>query len=545
MVGVKSFMKEFWEKERNEILFGVGVFVLCLFLRLYNLTLIPVFGDEAIYIRWAQVMRAEPTLRFLPLTDGKQPLFMWAVIPFLKLFYDPLVAGRIVSVFSGLGTLAGIFVLTWLFFKSRKIAWLASLIYAISPFSIFFDRLALVDSMLSMFGVWTLIFATITVKRVRLDSAMLSGFALGGALLTKTPATFFAALIPFTLILHHYPKSLKDKFNRISVFVFLFTFTYVIAYGIYNILRLGPNFHMIAIRNKDYVYPLTHIFEKPLDPFYPFLDRIKEYFWLMGPGFFVFMLFLGIFQGIKKFPKETLVLFSWGVLPILLMAEFSKVMTARYIFFTLPYLFILSALSLDFLIKKKREEVKLKYPIARIGLNIRILAVLMLIFFAAHSFFINFQLLTNPQSARLPRSERSGYLEEWTSGYGIREVSEYLKRRYSQNKDKRIVVGTEGYFGTLPDGLQMYLNETLEITVIGVGLPIKDVPKQLKDSFADGNETYLVVNSSRFLGNPELLGLKLISAFPKAIRPDGTRELLLFFEVTSDAFYSKIFQSIS
>ncbi|PJC29059.1 hypothetical protein CO053_01275, partial [Candidatus Shapirobacteria bacterium CG_4_9_14_0_2_um_filter_40_11] len=38
--------------------------------RLFHLTIIPVFCDEAIYIRWAQVMRAVQSLRFLPLTDG-------------------------------------------------------------------------------------------------------------------------------------------------------------------------------------------------------------------------------------------------------------------------------------------------------------------------------------------------------------------------------------------------------------------------------------------------------------------------------------------
>ena len=41
-------------------LFGGGaILLIALFIRVYNLTLLPVFVDEAIYIRWAQVMRAE------------------------------------------------------------------------------------------------------------------------------------------------------------------------------------------------------------------------------------------------------------------------------------------------------------------------------------------------------------------------------------------------------------------------------------------------------------------------------------------------------
>ena len=521
-------MKNFWKKQGKEILIGSGILITAFILRIYNLTIIPVFGDEAIYIRWAQVMRAEPTLRFLPLSDGKQPLFMWAVIPFFKVFSDPLVAGRIVSVFSGLGTLIGIFVLIRILLKSRKISWFACLIYAISPFSIFFDRLALADSSLTMFGVWTLVFAVITVRKVRLDTAMLTGFSLGGALLTKTPATFFATLIPLTLILHEWPKKLRERFNKFSIFIFLFTFTYVIAYGMYNILRLGPNFHMIASRNKDYVYPLSHIFQTPLDPFKPFLDRILEYFWILGPSVLVLLIIIGTYVGLKEKRRETLILLAWGILPIIAAAEFSKTMTARYIYFSVPYLYIISSLAFGYSRYSKPINFggRLRWIIGK-----RIVTGLMIVF-VLHSLYLDYQYLTDPQSANLPRSERSGYLEEWTSGYGIKEVSEYVREEHWLNPDQKFVVGTEGYFGTLPDGLQMYLNDVPEIIVIGVGLSLKDAPESLKESKLAGNKTYLVVNSSRFLGDLETSDLELLATYGKAVRPDGSREALLLFEVT-------------
>ena len=148
-----------------------------------------------------------------------------------------------------------------------------------------------------------------------------------------------------------------------------------------------------------------------------------------------------------------------------------------------------------------------------------------------HALLNDFQLVTNPQSVRLPRSERSGYLEEWTAGYGIKEVADFIKNEYMRNSSQKIVVGTEGYFGTLPDGLQAYLNDLRDITVIGVGLPISELPKSLVESRVAGNTTYLVINSTRFLGNEESLGLKLIALYEKAQRPDGSKESLLFFEL--------------
>lgn len=501
------------------VIIGLGLLLLAIFLRIYKLTIIPVFADEAIYVRWAQVMRAEQTLRFLPLSDGKQPLFMWVVIPFLKIFSDPLFAGRFVSVLTGVGTLAGVFVLSMVLFRNIKISSVAGLIYTISPFSIFFDRLALADSMLSFFGVWTLVFAIITVKRIRLDSAMITGFSLGGSLLTKSPGIYFALMLPATFILSIWPKKLKDRFLKTSIYVFLFTFSYIIAYAIYNILRLGPNFQMIAIRNKDYVYPISHLFTSPMDPLKPFMDRSLEYFLILGPSVLVVLIIFGIFRGLKKYPLETIVIAIWGFLPIIISSEFSKTMTARYIYFSLPYFFIIAALSVQ-----KTDIQKWK------GIFNKMLIILFLAFIT-QSFILDFRLLTDPQKANLPRSERSGYLEDWTSGYGIKEVSNYILNQYLQDPDRKIVIGTEGYFGTLPDGLQIYLNNRPEIIVIGVGEPIREIPNSLYESKNAGNSTYLVINSTRMLAKPDTPGLNLISFYPKAVRPDGTQEKLLLFEL--------------
>lgn len=459
-------------------------------------------------------MRAEETLRFLPLSDGKQPLFMWVTIPFVKVISDPLIAGRVVSVLTGLGSLVGVFTLTFLLFKTTRVSFFSSLIFAILPFSVFFDRLALADSLLTFFGIWTLVFTILTVRLQRLDTAMLTGFFLGGALLTKSPGIYFAILIPFVLLLAEWPKKLLGKSKKIVVYVLLFSFTYGIGFALQNILRLGPNFHMISLRNADYVYPLTHIFNSPFDPLKPFLVRNIEYLWIMGTPLFVILLLLGIYFGVKNHRKETLILLAWSMIPIFISSEYSKTMTARYIYPSIPFLVLLASIALS----------NIKGIIYKATYVVLALFVIMAI-------KINFELIYKPQSMNLPRSERSGYLEEWTSGYGIKEVSEYLKNEYQANPSRKIVVGTEGYFGTLPDGLQIYLNDIPQITIIGVGQPIRNLHNSLKDSKETGNKTYLVVNSTRLLESPEKIGLRLIAKYAKASKSDGSQENLLFFEV--------------
>jgi hypothetical protein len=504
-----KILKNWWPV----ILAGVIIVGLFLFFRLYAITNLPVFADEAIYIRWAQVMRAEPSLRFLPLTDGKQPLYMWMVIPFLKFISDPLVAGRFTSVFFGLGSLIGLGVISWYVFKSKKVVVITTLLWALSPYSVFFDKMALADATLTFFGIWTFFFAILTATTLRLDFSMITGFFLGGALLTKSPALFMTILLPTTFLLAKWPASLKAKAKKLVFLVLIFIPTVAIGYGLYNILRLGPNFNMIGIRNFDYVFPLSHLWLNPKDPFIFLVPKFLDWVWRMGPWPILFLGLLGLIINLKKHFWKIGVVTLWFIFPILVQAMFAKVFTARYVYFCLPFLFILAG---------------------SVGLAknkiIRVVSILLLVLSVGTSLWFDHWLVTDITKANLPRSERSGYLEEWSAGQGIKEVANYIENQYLANH-KKVVVGTEGYFGTLPDGLQAYLNKYSNIIVIGVGLDFSTVPTPLAESKKAGNPTFLVVNSNRFNGNAFKQGLNLIASYPKAVKPKGTRDALLFFEV--------------
>lgn len=517
-------MKKIFKEWKWTIILLILIILIGLGIRIYNLTILPIFVDEAIYVRWSQVMATEPTLRFLPLSDGKQPLYMWVLMFLIKYFSNPLFIGRLVSVATGIGTMFGIFTLSYLLFKNKIVSLFSVLAYVISPFSVFFDRMALVDSMLSMFGIWTVVFSFLTFKYKRFDLALISGFFLGFASLTKSPALFMAILLPTLWLLVKWPKESKKKLSQFIKFIFLIGVTYVLAFAMYNIQRLGPNFSLLSSRTGDYILPIGHIFINFFDPLLPHLKDFVVWLYSIGPITLLPLTIIGIFVGFKKYFKETLVLLIWFLVPVFIQAEFGKAFTARYIFFTLPFFFILSGMA--FLIESK--------------LGKKIIAVIFVIF-ALQSLRFDFLLLTNPEKANLPRGERSGYLEEWTAGQGIKEISEYLKIEESKNPGEQIVVGTEGYFGTLPDGLQIYVNDLPNIIVVGVGVIIEDTPKSLKEAVEAGNKTYLVINKSRFRGDAEELGFKLIASYPKGLRlldsqqyaRYGLQEELLFFQLSS------------
>jgi hypothetical protein len=280
---------------------------------------------------------------------------------------------------------------------------------------------------------------------------------------------------------------------------------------------------MISSRNQDYIFPLSHLWTNPKDPFLPFFDRAFEWIRYMGPWPILILALGGAIVNIKKHWRQILILLAWFIVPIAAQAEFAKVFTARYILFSLPYVIILAAAL--FLARSK---------------VIYYCSVLTLFVFFYFSFHFIYLLYTDVDAAPLPRSERSGYLEEWTSGTGIKEVADYIISYHKNYPGRKIVVGTEGFFGTLPDGLEIYLNKFPEIIVVGIGVTIEQVPSQLTSSLKAGNTTFLVINSSRIkIPDPAKVGLILTAAYPKAFRPSfvkeytqlGPRENLLFFEL--------------
>lgn len=492
---------------RNKLFLAAVIIFGAVFLRLYNLNSLPIFADEAIYVRWAQVMRAEPSLRFLPLSDGKQPFYMWLLIPTLKLFTDPLIAGRTLSAFAGLGTVFGISFAAWLVFKNWRAVFLAAAIATILPFLVFFDRMALVDSLLAMFFIWTFNFSWLAVIHSRLDLAMLAGFALGFAWLTKSPAVFALLLLPTLLLLSNRKKILKS--------CGLILVTFIIAFGMYQILRLGPEFHMIALRNKDYVFPVWEVlFHHPLDPLKPHLiDVFNFYLYLLTPVGLLLLVW-GTFAGKLTHWRTRVILVLWALGPVLAEAAIAKAFTARYILFSVPFVILVMVHALEHI-----GQLTHKHFLTLVAAGLLIISGLV----------SDGLYLARLQMAPLPKNERSGYLEEWTAGYGLKEVSQYLRQAAPSGP---VLVGSEGFFGTPFDALQLYLNDVPNVRVIGVGVWIDSVNERLVNSLAD-NQVFLVVNSSRFHADPDKLQprLKLIADYPKAIRPDGSQEYLLFFQV--------------
>jgi hypothetical protein len=269
-----------------------------------------------------------------------------------------------------------------------------------------------------------------------------------------------------------------------------------IALVFYNLLRFSDSFYMIKQRSLDYLQAPT--WEHLTSASQVFFGWLNDY--LTWTLIVVWLLALII---AAKFREQKIAILSLFVLaPFLMLALIGKVVYPRYLLPTVPFILIISAWGL----------IRLPKTITR-GI-VAIILVLWLRF--------DYYLLTNPVQAPLPHSEKEQYFYTWAAGSGLKEIRQYLNQL---PQDKKIVVATEGSFGTLPNGLEIYFSGHPTIQILGVGFPAGGISGGMEQALQDNQRVFLVANFNRFsFPNPDRLWL--IKEYP---RPGG--EKLMFYEV--------------
>ncbi len=427
--------------------------------RFYHLLSLPIFTDEAIYVRWAQIAKNDASWRFISLTDGKQPLFIWFMMIMMKFIHDPLLAGRVVSVFTGFFTLIGLFLLTREVFRNRYTAILSSFFYLIFPFALVYNRMALYDSLVATFAVWSIYVAVLLAKKVRLDIAFILSLVIGGSMLTKTNGFFNLYLLPTTLLIFDW-KQKKTLSRRFLLWCGFAVLTAAISYLYYSILRLSPFFHIIDEKNTIFVYPVKEWIHHPFTYFISNLRALWDWFitYLTWP---VFVVLLVSFIIDKKFIKEKILLAVWFIIPFLALAFFGNTIYPRFILPMMMTLIPLIAYTLYnvYVILKNKT-------VAALVIFILLLAPLISDYF----------ILTNFAKAPIAGPDLGQFIRGWPSGVGVKESIDFFN---DQSQNQKIFIGTEGTFGLMPYALEMYLVDNPNITLKGYWPINMEMPKEV------------------------------------------------------------------
>lgn len=466
-----------WQKR---LILAAVMFLVYVVSRTALLTKIPIFTDEAIYIRWGQIALQDPQHRFISLEDGKQPLFIWLMLPMLKLFSDPLFAGRLVSVFAGSMTLLAVILLATKLFD-EKVGWVTGLIYVISPFFLLYDRLALYDSLTTAILVWSMYLTVILVQTIRLDASLLLGMTIGAGLLTKSSAQFGLILLPVSLVLFdNKRKSNRARFWRWLGFALIAT---VIALIFQTILRLSPLGYMVKLKNLTFVVSISDFLQNPFLRISGNLSGLGKWLiqYLTLP--ITLLAAIGLIANLRKKLNSAIYLFLWFSIPFFALAAFGLVLYPRFILFMSIPLIIFSALGLFELTEK------LKFIIQKSSFLFPVSCFLFLVW----PTFISYQLIFDPLSAAIPKVDREQLFDNWPSGYGIPEAVSLIK---DLSMNKAIFVGTEGTFGLTPYALNIYLKDNKNVQIKGYW-PISDGMDELIAIARTGKPTYVLFKDTQ------------------------------------------------
>lgn len=440
--------------------------------RTYNLTDLPIFTDEAIYLRWAQIASNDPQWRFISLTDGKQPLFIWFVVVAMRFIEDLLLAGRIVSVISGFASMVGLFFIGRELFRNRWIGITCALLYLIFPMALVYDRVALYDSLVGTISIWSLYFSILLVRKLQLDIALVLGMVIGAGVLNKSIGFFSIYLLPVTLFLFDWRK--QNRIKRFCKWIFFAAVAAFSAFAYYSLLRLSPFFYIVEEKNALFVYPFKEWIMHPFTFFWGNLS-VGQWNWLHTYMTWPILLLAAIsFFISKEYTRQKLFLLAWFLIPFLSLALFGKVLYPRFVFFMILALLSLSAFSLQsifFAINKR----KLLFA------GIFFLSI----FLAIRS---DYAILTDFSRAPIPKSDLGQLINDWPAGGGVKEAVEFFKK---QAENQKIFISTQGTFGLMPYSIEIYLVSNPNVEIVGFWPTDEEMPEKLKE-VARKKPTYIV-----------------------------------------------------
>lgn len=470
--------------------------LLCVYLltHVLGLTQLPVFADEAIYIRWSQLLIDDwNRYLFFAMNDGKTPLFIWLLAPLQFVISDPLYAARFLAVLFGLGQVVILMQIVSLLSKNKMTQYLAGGVTMILPFWYFHHRMALMDGALTFFislaayGVIKIISVkSLTFDLTRVRWIIFTGVCFWLALLTKLPAILFVPT--FFVMLFIKGKSSKNAIVINSLSILMSIGLGLILFGL---LVLTGNIGQLFSRGSDFLFSFNEVFVqgKWQETLISFPTYISYFVTYLTPSFIIFIL-IGLF--LKRNQTLTHAFFWSGVLFVLPIAVMGQVVYPRYLFpatlfFTLSGVFAIEAYFSTYL----HNSHKLLNQII-----LTTFGVLLIANTVSSSLYFIFTSSTRANETPFVSSDVTQYLTEWSSGHGLVEVSELIKQTAQTTT---IAVGTEGYFGTLPDGLVLYFHRQNvdNIYIDGIGYPVGAIPKQFARRAADFERKWIVVNSHR------------------------------------------------
>lgn len=427
-------------KQRYALIF---ITVFYFLIRTVYLTSIPIFNDEAIYLDWGWRETHVPGYLYYSLYDAKQPLLMWVFGIAQTLLDDPLFAGRFISVMTGYASLLGIY------FVGKKIfgqntGLLASALYSIIPIFSFYDRQALMESSMTALSIWSFFLLLLLWQTNMRKYAALLGGVLGVGFFIKSTALIFVLII---LLFYGYrwlreSKTRKSILRQLGIIFLVFLLMNIL-------LLIQPQFWSTLHTNSRYSLTISELIHFPVSIWIRNITaNLQIAFFYISP--FVFLSAIGgFFMLFKIKTKQVRFYAAWFIMGIVLQSLLSRFASQRYTVAFLPLLIPVAAFFIAEIIRRMRAGVGVSLLLIAPAIFMTILQI----FYPIEYFHLGSRYIAYPETQ---------YINGYTSGYGVLEAVNYLKK---EAKDRKIIVVVAENSGNPESAMNVYFNKFDNIPV--------------------------------------------------------------------------------
>ena len=419
-------------------------------LRIGLMISLPIFNDESIYLHWGRIFTHHVNEAFFATElDGKPPgtAIFFGILTILP--FDPLLTVRFVNILLSLVS-AGLLFSLFKKFVSVRFAPLFLFLVATNPFLVLFDTLALQEPSITFLSTLLLAFSISLIQKPTLIAGLAIGAVGALGLWVKPnmqiffPGVFIALFLTVKAHRGQIPKIIPTFLGMVAAFLFLFL-----------PLRLHPLWQMIEKKTSERAFSFIELFLLPFDIW---IDHIKSAIaWCVGYGTLpVFLLSIaGIILCMKKEKYRFLIL--WTLLPIVITILTGRMLTARYIVYTIPVALMFSTIAI-------MKLPKYRTAVASIAVAFSLITSLVLSFSPLS--FYRF-LAISPQT----QNDFKQYVSGWPSGYGVKDAMQFLDEEEWRSSTP-IILTVRLDSGNPEDAVYLY-GERITNAIV---LPENDIP---------------------------------------------------------------------
>ena len=396
---------------------------------------IPLFEDETFHTQWTYEILNKSSGFLKPISSGIAPFFSYTASFFAIFLPDQILAGKTVSLIAGLV----LCILLFLFLRKMKIKYslVLSVIFVSLPFTIVYDKLAILDTLLSFLVLATFVSAYYLYEKHTNKRLLLYFFLLILALFTKQIS---ALLIPPLIALFIIGK--KDSKETVY---------FLIASLVPLLLLLAAllTFKKVAVGTlSDFIF-IPRTLSQATVHFKENVFLTVNWFQAYFPILFIIYTLFGILLNLLNFKKNIFLIVFFMFYSVSLLF-FDALLFPRHLLSFTPFLLIFVGFFISTVNKKSS-----------------VIALILVLSLAAQTFYFSVKLHRDPQkSGVIAKEDGFQFWEDWTSGRNIKEVAAYIDRLSGKEK---LTLWLEPTSTIYRFGLPLRINNNVELKTANIG----------------------------------------------------------------------------